>query len=313
MATDILYRTTTGALNVWGGTKDGKDGYIHTLAVDYKNRSSNLIPPYEIKIKAHDIRQSQPRPTFKETGFELTSHITTMTPKDFLAHETPEGKDRLNNVYFEECRRLVMEITGCATAVYTSYRVRDDFDTSVRAVPKMDQKTKVKADGPRPLAHVDRDYTTALHALKLAVGEERAEGLVNSSKRWAQVNVWRPFGNVCQRWPLAFLMHGDIPDWDYDKYCGRIYNFNDPRVESRGEKSYDTLLKEDPRYVYYYASNQMPDEAWVFSAFDSNPSMCIPHSAFWDDNTPLDAPPRATIEVRFMAFWPKEEAEQYGQ
>ena len=281
----------------------GADFYI----VDYKNRSSNLIPPYEIKIKAHDIRQVEPKPTFKKHGFEFTKHMTTMEPRDFLAQNTADGLKTLNDVYFEECRRLITEKTGCATAVYTSFRVREDFDTSVRAVPKLDAKNKVKADGPRPLAHVDRDHTTALNALKLAIGEEKAEALVNSSKRWAQVNVWRPFANVCQRWPLTFLTHDDIPDWNYDKYCGRIYNFNDPRVENRGEKAYDTILKEDSRYVYYYATNQMPDEAWVFSAFDSEPTLCVPHSAFWDDSTPEDAPPRASIEVRFMVFWPNEE------
>lgn len=298
MTTSILPHSTTGTMNVWGGTRDGKDGYI-----DYKLRTSNLIPPYEIKITAQDVRHLQPQLSFQTNGYELLRSPTALPARDLIAGGTPEGKKLIEDVYLEECRRLVEGVAGGPSVVIpTSFRVRDDFDSTVRSVPKMSQRS-VKSDGPRPLAHVDRDPTTAMHVLRGAVGGERAEELVGTCSRWAQVNVWRPIGNVAQRWPLAFLSHDSIPDWDYDKYTGRVYNYNDPRVENRGEKSYDTLLKEDPRYVYSYASNMTPEEAWVFSSFDSDRSMCHPHGAFWDDNTPLDAPPRRSIEARMMVFW----------
>jgi hypothetical protein len=47
------------------------------------------------------------------------------------------------------------------------------------------------------------------------------------------------------------------------------------------------------------------DEVWVFVTNDSDPANPhhVPHSAFDDPTCPADALPRASIEMRGIAFW----------
>jgi len=47
------------------------------------------------------------------------------------------------------------------------------------------------------------------------------------------------------------------------------------------------------------------DEALVFKTHDSEPGRahCVPHVAFDNSACPAHAPPRASIEMRALAFW----------
>ncbi|KAH6657973.1 hypothetical protein BKA67DRAFT_514830 [Truncatella angustata] len=302
MATaNILVPSTTGTLTVWGGTKDGKDGYI-----DYETVTSNLIPPATIEITAHDIRHFNQKPSYKDNGYELVNAPTSITTEQFLGSSTPEGKEFIDDAYYKECTDLVRRITGSTTVFPISFRIRQDKAPREEEVDRARIKLhagSAGSHGPRPVAHVDRDPSTATTMLRDLFGDQKAAEMMKEHNRWAQVNVWRPIENVVQKWPLAFMNHDRIPDWDYDKFTGRIYNRNDPRVEHRGEKAYDCLVKNDPRYMFHYASNMTPSEALVFSSFDTDVRFVIPHSAFWDDNTPQGALPRKSIEVRTLVFW----------
>lgn len=81
---------------------------------------------------------------------------------------------------------------------------------------------------------------------------------------------------------------------------------NDPRVAIRGAKAQDSVLKDDPNYIYHYASNMTRQEVFVFSSGDSDPSKVVPHGAFWDDSTADDAPLRRSIEIRAWVFFEDE-------
>ncbi|KAI2640639.1 hypothetical protein GGS26DRAFT_539116 [Hypomontagnella submonticulosa] len=297
-AADVLPGSTTGTINVWGGTKDGKDGYI-----DYGNKSSNIIPPIEIAITAQDVRRLPKLPTHPKNGYELVKSPTQLSAADFLNSGTEEGEKIVKSVYFEECRRLVEKTAKPALAVPVSFRIRQDPGDKPTESLKIEVGNSGGGGNPRPIAHLDRDPTTAITVLKDVMGEDKAEEMLKKYSRWAQINVWRPIENVAQRWPLMFMNHDGIPEWNYQEHTGRIFNINDPRMEKRGAIQYDVLAKEDPRYVYHYASNMSPEEVWVFSSFDSDPRMALPHGAFWDENTPAGAPPRRSIEVRSLVFW----------
>ncbi|KAI2629621.1 hypothetical protein GGR54DRAFT_271281 [Hypoxylon sp. NC1633] len=298
MAAVVLPNTTTGTISVWGGTKDGKDAYI-----DHQTRQTNVIPPCDIPITAQDVRSFERKPSYEKDGYEMMRSPTQLKAEDFLNSNTEEGKKLIQDVYYEECRRLVEKTTKAALVFPVTFRIRQDIDTKVPEPNQTEVVSKGLSKNPRPIAHVDRDPTTAIIVLRDIVGDERAEELLKKHKRWAQVNVWRPIENVAQRWPLTFMNHENIADWSYDEFIGRVYNYNDPRQQFRGAIPYDTVAKGDPRYVYHYASNMTPDEVWVFSSFDSDPKMVQPHGAFWDRNTPVDAPPRRSIEMRSLVFW----------
>jgi len=297
MGSIVEQHATTGQLGLWDGTKDGKEGYV-----DYKNGQTNVETnvnlPRDVEIKVQDMRHLQPLPTLMVNGYQLISYSTALSAREFEQANTVEGKPRIYDVYFEEIGRLLRDMTGSDLVFLSSFKTRKELPN-----PKEYLQNAIHRFGPRPVAHVDRDLPTAIVALRDAVGKEKADALLKEHKRWAQVNVWRPIRNSVQKWPLVFANHDEIPDWDYDTHMGRVYSFNDPRVADRGEKSYDCVLKDDPRYKYHYASNISPEEVLVFCSFDSDPKMAVPHGAFWDDNTPEDALPRQSIEVRSFVFF----------
>lgn len=269
MATTVLQsRTTSGTLGVWGGTKDDQPGYI-----DYSSGATNLRKPRDIEIVAHNMRFMENKPTLLSNGYEFVDIPTTVTTEQFLNGNTPDGKEYIQNVYFKECEKIIRDIShGAGVIIPASFRIRQESEQ---------QKNLGEASSrysPRPVAHLDRDTTTAITVLKEVVGEQRATELLSKYKHWAQVNVWRPIGEKAAKWHLCFMNHDRIPDWDFDTHTGRIYSRNDPRVADRGEKVYDCVAKLDSRYDYHYVSDLTPEECLVFCSFDSDPKLAVPHS-----------------------------------
>jgi len=289
---------TTGQVGMFGGTKDGQPGYV-----DYATKKNNINPPAEIKIRVEDARTSNPPPSFKENGYEFGTYPTKVTAQQFTDFETEEGAKVIKEVYVPECIENVKKVSGAAVVI--------PFDWQTR---KQDKKTKdaVEArtqEGALPIAHVDRDAASAPARLKYIVGEEEGERLIRTHRRWGAVNVWRPVHQVA-KWPLVMVNHAGVPNWTYDENMARIISQNDPDAWRKGQKPHDTVLVNHDNYKYHYVSNQKPEEAWFFAAFDSDETKAAPHGAFWDDSSSNDAPPRLSFELRTWCFYdPIEGAE----
>jgi len=297
MATAVL-ASTTGVLGLWDGTTDGEDGYI-----DYATGETNVNRPKEYEIDVHDIRKFDPQPTLIGNGYQLVDIPTVVTEEQFRASKiTEEGKAFIEDVYFKECKRIIEEVTGGAGLIMpVSFRIREQTGAKEDTNEKIGSVEARYA--PRPVAHLDRDPPTAVTVLEDTVGQKKAQELLSKYDRWAQVNVWRPIGNPATMWPLCFINHDRIPDWSYDSHVGHVWSRNDPRVADRGKKSYDCVVKHDDRYDYHYVSSLKPEECLVFCSFDSVPKFAVPHSAFWDNGAPADAPDRRSIEVRSLVFF----------
>ncbi|ERF69133.1 hypothetical protein EPUS_01089 [Endocarpon pusillum Z07020] len=291
MAAVVLPPTTTGTLGLWNGTKDGEAGYI-----DYATGNTNMNRPKEVDIVAHDIRHISPQPTLLKNGYQLTDIPTSVTTEEFLNSQTPEGKKHIEDVYFPECAKIIEKITGgVGLVIPTSFRLREQKGNTKQSTNEKLGEVEARY-APRPVAHLDRDTPTAIMLLKETVGAEKADELLSKYKHWAQVNTWRPIGNPATKWPLCFINHDRIPNWDYDTHVGHIFSKNDPLVADRGAKPYVCVVKHDDRYDYHYVSSLRPAECLVFCSFDSDPKLAMPHSAFWDNSTPDDAPNRRSIE-----------------
>jgi hypothetical protein len=65
------------------------------------------------------------------------------------------------------------------------------------------------------------------------------------------------------------------------------------------------VVHRNPRHRWVYFSAMTPDEVLVFKTNDSDPDEPhnVPHSAFDDPSCPPGVPPRASIEMRVIAFW----------
>jgi len=279
--------TTSGLIGMWNGTTDGtEEGFV-----DWSTGKTNVNNPREVEIEVADIRTLNPQPTYASHGYELVGHKSGLTAEQFLAGATPEGKAYIEDVYFKEVAELVKKITGSNDVTPYVHRVRQN---NMRPGTFSTEKLSHTA---LPVAHVDRDDVTGENGMRELL-KERGEELLKRGVRYAQVNVWRTIGEPIQRWPLCFVNHSAVPDWTYKTHMARVYPQNDPRVQIRGEKSHDSVLKHDPNYKYHYASALDVDEALVFSSFDSETSKVIPHGAFWDNSSLDDAPTRRSIEVR---------------
>jgi hypothetical protein len=209
-------------------------------------------------------------------GYQLVDIPTVVTTEQFIAsNKTEEAKAYIEDVYFKECKRIIEEVTGgVGLIIPTSFRLREQKGAKESTNEKLGSVEARYA--PRPVAHLDRDTPTAIPVLEEAVGKEKAQELLSKYDRWAQVNVWRPIGkqypfskgtkahqvilgNPATMWPLCFINHDRIPEWNYDTHVGHVWSMNDPRVADRGKKSYDCVVKHDARYDYHYASSLKPE------------------------------------------------------
>ncbi|KJX93088.1 hypothetical protein TI39_contig4417g00004 [Zymoseptoria brevis] len=290
---------TTGTLGFWNGTKDGKEATI----VDFATGETNLNRPKELSVLVCDTRKIQDKPTLLSNGYQLSDAGTLVTEEQFTQSSTAEGKAFIQDVYFKECVDVIRSLVPDVGEILPwSFRCREQ-----KGVDKQQTEDNVREPearyAPRPIAHLDRDTAMATTALEDYVGKEGAKDLLAKYENWAQVNVWRPIGLPATKWPLCLLNHDRIPDWSYATHVERLYPYNDPRMADRGGKSYDSLVKPDERYDYYYVSDMTPQECLVFCSFHSDPKLAVPHSAFWDNSTPEDAPNRRSIEVRSLVFF----------
>ncbi len=287
-AAEVIGRPTTGMCGMWNGTKDDQDAFV-----DFATGNTNINPPLEVNVEVQDIRAT--KPAFAEAGYELVYHDTAMTPEDFLHGK--EDKTLLESAYFQECKDLVQKTTGAAIVIPYIFRLRH------QSVKPGGFATKDVGVSSLPIAHCDRDPISGAASLRDVVGPEEAERMMKAYPRFAQVNVWRGIGQTINRWPLLLIDTKGCESWDYESHLAKIFPTNDPRVAIRGKKPHDSVLKHDPGYGYYYASDMKADEALVFSSFDSVTSKVVPHGAFWDNSTQDDAPARRSIEVRTWAFF----------
>jgi hypothetical protein len=151
-----------------------------------------------------------------------------------------QGKAFIENAYFSEVADLIKEMTGCQEVHPYTFRVRE------QSKGLDDSATTDISHAAVPILHIDRDFETATGPLRDTLGKE-ADNLLARYPRWAQINVWRPVGEMVHKWPLCFVNHSSVPDWNYDTHLARIFSKNDPRAAIRGRKGYDSVLKHDPR------------------------------------------------------------------
>jgi hypothetical protein len=209
-------------------------------------------------------------------GFVLQPHDSAVD--DFY------DEQKISTIYYSEVERLVKDLTG-ATAVFI-------FDYNLRSSSKAGRSRR----GAYPPARfVHSDYT-------LSSGPQRVRDLLGSQaeerlrRRFMFLNLWRPIKRPVEDDALAVcdaqsIAQSDLVATDliYADRTGEIYN-----------------VTFSPRHRWYYFPHMTPDEALIFTCFDSSDptrANCVPHSAFHDPTAPLDAAPRESIEVRTVAFF----------
>jgi hypothetical protein len=227
------------------------------------------------QVKILDARAVKARLSLDHQGFVLLRHPTAAAD---LYDEA-----EITRIYYPECERLIQQATGAKRVVA--------FDHIVRNAALMAKGNAVK----QPAGRVHNDYTTksAPQRVRDLMGDEAEELLKH---RFAEINLWRPIRGPLLRSPLALC--------DAQTLSEENLVASDLRYPDRTGETY--AVTYNPAQRWYYFPQMQADEAVLIRCFDSarhGPARFSAHGAFDDPQTPADAPPRESIEVRTLVFF----------
>jgi hypothetical protein len=266
-------RTVEGVMNYTGAMSVRPRFH----AVDH-SRDNLALEPATVAIE--DARHSADPPRLDREGFALVPHTTAVS--NF------RDADEVRRINAPEVERLIAELTGADAVVCNSPGV-------LRFGERSPESGKYVNSYPARFIHVDvSDPTGATFA-------ERAKPAhLGNIKRFAHYNVWRVLSPPPQDVPLAVCDARTVEPADL---MGADAIFDGPNAP---EWSFEGLVvHRNPRHRWVYFSGMTPDEVLVFKTNDSDPSEPhnVPHSAFDDPTCPPGVTPRASIEMRAIAFW----------
>lgn len=212
-------------------------------------------------------------------GFELVPHKSAV--KDFY------DNDEVKEIYYPEVADLLKASTG-------AFRVLT-FDHNQRHGSK-DEFDSKGVSSPVRFAH--NDYT-------LKSGPQRVRDLLPDDAdellqyRFAVINVWRAIGPPIESAPLGVV---DASSIDLEDFVATDLKYTDRTGEIYS-------IKHSPNHRWFYFPKMNRDEAMLLKCYDSSEdgrARFTAHAAFDDPNTREGAPPRESIEVRNLVFFPPE-------
>jgi len=236
--------------------------------------------PYEDRsVQIRNARPFASELSLDREGFVIVPHVTKA--RDLSDNEEVKA------VYYPEVEQLVKQATG-ATRVLI-------FDHTIRSAPLAGAGRKGVRE---PVRRVHNDYTvkSGPQRVRDLVPDEAADLL---GRRYAVINVWRPLRRTVEDTPLGLLDARSIAPQDliatdllYPDRTGEIYS-----------------VAYNPSHRWFYFPRQRADEAVLLKCYDSKEdgrARFPAHSAFDDPTAPPGVPPRESIEVRTLVFYPPE-------
>jgi hypothetical protein len=259
--------------------------------------------------EVHSLRGREDEFTLDNNGFAVI-HFPAQE-KLFANDEAVRGG------YYDEVQALMHAIVpGKLKKVHI-------FDHTVR------RRQKGSPRQPVQQLHVDQTAAAAIARVRRHLPAE-ADDLLQG--RFAIINVWRPIEYAASDFPLAVVdwqttdekdfvavdllypKRADAGDDDDDRGKEAL---PDPSTqgsvdgyEPRGEHF---QVAPNEKHKFYYQKDMTPEEALLIKCYDSlgegepggrkGLAVRTPHSAFHDPNSPEDAPPRQSIEVRCLVFY----------
>jgi hypothetical protein len=230
----------------------------------------------EYQVSIRDARPMIGRLSLDKEGFVLLHHRTAVT--DFYDEE------QIRSIYYPECERVMQAATGAVRVVAFDHIVRN------AAVSAKGNAVKI------PAKRVHNDYTawSAPQRVRDLMGAEAEELLQH---RFAINNLWRPIRGPVLDSPLTLC---DAQSLSEENLVASDLRYPDRTGETYG-------ITYNPAQRYYYFPRMQPDEAVLIRCYDSAPEGAhrfSAHTGFDDPTTPAGAPPRESLEVRMLVFFP---------
>jgi hypothetical protein len=231
----------------------------------------------EHRVTIRDARPLIGQLSLDKQGFVLLHHQTAV--KNFY------DEDEIKSVYYPECERVMKEAAGAARVVAFDHIVRN------AAMAALEGST-IKI----PAKRVHNDYTawSSPKRVRDLMGDEAEELLKH---RFAIINLWRPICGPVLESPLTLCDAQSLAEEDLVA--------SDLKYPDRTGETY--AITYNPNQRYYYFPKMQPDEPVLIRCFDSAPpgaARFSAHTGFDDPTSPPDAPPRESLEVRMLVFYP---------
>jgi hypothetical protein len=219
-------------------------------------------------------------PSLDREGFALVPHRSKVA--DFA------DAAEVAQIHPDEIVSLVCDITGADAVVVTGAGV-------LRFAERSSLSGALDNSRPARFAHVDVSDTTAalFSGRSLPAGRQPA-------RRVAHYNIWRALSPAPQDVPLALcdsrsVDHDDLLPADaiFDRDGEDVWSFE------------GLVVAHSASHRWHWFRDLGRDEVIMFKTNDSDPARAhsVPHVAFDDPDCPTDVPPRASIEMRAIAYW----------
>ena len=265
--------TVHASINYTGPMSERPRFHANDQSLDRVALDAHVVP-------ISDARASLERPTLANEGFELETCPTSVA--DFRDAVEVAAK------HPDEIRRFIQELTGADAVAVTGPGVLRFGERSAEA------GTRDNSRAAR-LVHIDTSDSAAADFAQMAAPKGHTR-----FRRIAQHNIWRAFSPPPQDVPLAICDARTIAAGDLVPADARFDR--DGQVHWTFEA---LLLRYSPAHRWYFFSDMQRDEVIVFKRHDTDPNEPhhVPHSAFTDPRVPRGTAPRASIEMRTIAYW----------
>lgn len=245
------------------------------------NTARNVIARERHTVRIEDARSRAQPPSLAQEGFALFPHKSAVS--DF------NNPDELARIYEPEMERWVTELSGADKAVIYGPIVH-------RFSKEAPDPSGLHILRPGHLAHID--MCDSIVARFTATWRPKNDA--RTLRRFAYYNIWRALTPPPQDSPLALcdartVSRSDLVDAD-------------SIMDTPGQPESSMVIgmvqhNTNQRWSYFPGLSR--DEVLVFKSHDSDPHQPrqVPHSAFKDPSCPPGVAPRASIEIRLVAYW----------
>lgn len=243
------------------------------------SRDVLALDPRSVAIT--DARGRDTAPALDREGFQIVPHHSAVA--DF------KNPAETGSVYSREIERLLLTLTGATRVVVNGPGV-------LRFAEKSAEARQFNNSSPARFIHVDiSDATAGMFAQR-----STPRDVQRPVRRFAHYNVWRALSPPPQDIPLAVCDARSVAAADFVA-ADAVFD-----VPGTPEWSFEGwVVRYSPAHRWWYLSGMNLDEALVFKTNDSDAREphCVPHTAFDDSSCPEGVPPRASIEMRGIAYW----------
>ncbi|KAH7155284.1 hypothetical protein B0J13DRAFT_545213 [Dactylonectria estremocensis] len=280
ISTTVPRGDVTVALNFYKPPADATKPFNYVDAPPGGQPQRNFSDSYHETL-IHDIRGRETSFNLDNDAFQIIQDVPPSKEAEFRDDQS------IQDNYYPEVEKLLLDHIPGANRIYI-------FDHTIRR-----QEPNAKRN---PVTRVHIDQTPAATAQRVRrYFPEEADKLLEG--RYRIVNVWRPLNKTpIEAFPLAVASSASVEDSDVIPVEHRYPS---------GYQGWTAAINQNPEQKWYYLSGMTGSERLFLECFDSESLKSgssikgrVPHTAFEDPRTRVDAEGRESIEVRALVFGP---------